>query len=816
MMMHYLKAAIRNLRRSGVFSAIHVLGLSIGISAAMVIFLIVHFEFSFDRFEQDSARIYRVVLDARITGSEGHSAGVPAPLAGAIQREVTGIEATVPVMQFQGDATATVSVGDGSKHPRIFKKQPGIIFTNPQYFDLLAFHWLAGSPGSALRDPFSVVLTASRAKRYFPGLSPASILGRVLTYDKTPVRVSGIVDDLKEHTSFQAVEFISYATIDKTALRSRFMMDVWNDWMVYSGLYVKIRKGYSPEGIETQLKALLQKYDPDANKDAAHTLAFRLQPLNEIHFDGRYRAVGSRIVKKSVLYGLSAIAVFLLLLGCINFINLSTAQAFRRAREIGVRKTMGGSRGHLMCQFLTETCLITLIATGASVLLTPLLLRMFSDFMPPGVNTSLLYQPATIIFLGVLVLGVSLLAGLYPAFVLSGFKPVRVLQSRIFSRSANGDRAGLRKVLTVSQFVVAQFFVIATVVVSKQINFSLHADMGFNKEAIINFDLPRDTSNSHERALITEIKSLPGVALASSGFFAPADQGVAFTNISFQNGKEVLTPETQIRWGDPDYIRVYQIKLIAGRDVEPSDTVREFLVNEVYAHAIGFSEAADALGKTLTWNGKQMPIVGIMKDFHDQSMRAPISPVVFGGGIGSTLHIKLRPDNADGTRWKNTIAAMRRDFYAFYPEGTFNYRFLDDTIAKFYESEQRTAMLLAWATALAILISVLGLLGLVIYTTGVRTKEIGIRKVLGASVTQIVSILSADFMRWVLIAFLIAAPLAWWATHHWLEGFAYRTSLSWWIFLLSGLVMIFFAFVTLSLQTIRAARANPVDSLGAE
>lgn len=813
MFTHYVKAAIRNFRRSGVFSAIHVLGLTIGISAAMVIFLIVHFEFGFDRFEPDAGRIYRVVLDARINGSEGHSAGVPAPLAAAIQREVTGVESTVPVMQFQGDATATVSVGGGTSEGEIYKKQPGIVFTNSQYFDLLPFHWLAGSSRTSLVNPFTVVLTETRAKRYFPGLSPASIVGRQLTYNKIPVTVSGVVEDMHRQTSFKAAEFISYPTIDKTGLRSRFMMDVWNDWMIYSTLYVKIKNGYSPVGIEAQLKTILEKYDPDANKDADHWQAFHLQPLKDIHFDGRYQTPGSRIAKKSVLYGLSAIAAFLLLLGCINFINLSTAQAFRRAREIGVRKTMGGSRGHLMIQFLTEACLITLIAAGVSLLLTPLLLRVFADLIPPGMSIKLMYQPAMLWFSGALVFGVSLLAGLYPAFVLSGFKPVRVLQSRVFSRSVNGDRAGLRKVLTVTQFMIAQFFVIATIVVSKQINFSLHADMGFNKDAIINFDLPRDTATSHEKAFLRDIRSLPGVALASTGFFAPADEGVAFTNLSFNNGKAVLTPNTQIRWGDPDYIRVYQIKLIAGRDVEPSDTVREFLVNQAYAHAIGFSDARDALGKSLTWNGKQIPIVGIMKDFHDQSMRAPISPVVFGGAIGSTLHIKLRPDNAGGTLWKNTLAAMRRDYQAFYPEGTFTYRFLDETIAKFYESEQRTARLLAWATALAILISSLGLLGLVIYTTGLRTKEIGIRKVLGASVTQIVSILSVDFMRWVLIAFLIASPVAWWATHRWLEGFAYRTALNWWIFLLSGLVMIFFAFVTLSLQTIRAARANPVQAL---
>ena len=352
--------------------------------------------------------------------------------------------------------------------------------------------------------------------------------------------------------------------------------------------------------------------------------------------------------------------------------------------------------------------------------------------------------------------------------------------------------------------------------VSKQINYSLNADMGFNKEAIINFDMPRDTVAAHGKQLLNEIKSFPGVAIASTGFFAPADEGVAFTNISYNNGKEEFKPNTQIRWGDPDFIKVYQIKLVAGRNVLPSDTIKEFMINESYARAIGFQHPADALNKFLQWNGKSMPIVGVMKDFHDQSMHALISPIVFGGSNGSTFHIKLRPNNADGTLWKTTIAQIQKAYKQMYPDEDFNYKFLDDTIAKFYESEQHTASLLKWATGLAIFISCLGLLGLVIYTTNTRTKEIGIRKILGASVTNIISILSKEFVQLVLIAFLIAAPIAWWATYKWLQDFAYRTTISWWVFAVSGIALMLIALITLSIQTIKAAIANPVKSLRTE
>jgi len=815
MITNYFKIALRNFWNNKVLSLINILGLSIGISAALVIFLIVAYEFSFDRFQKDADRIYRVVLDVKYNGTEGHSAAVPSPLSSAIQNEVTGIDATVPVMQFHGDATAKVSIPGNSENPVIYKKQSDIVFTNQQYLQLLSYRWIANSQQISLEDPFTVVLTESRAQLYFPGIATTDIIGKQLTYNDINVTVSGIVKDLNEHTVFTALEFISFPTISKTNLQDQFMMDVWNDWMIYSQLYIKISKGNTPERVEMQLKAILNKYDKEANKDASRSMDYHLQPLNDLHFNSNYQGAGNRIVHEPTLYGLLSIAAFLLLLGCINFINLTTAQASQRAKEIGVRKTMGSSKSQLVLQFLSETFFITLIATIVSVALTPLLLKMFEDFIPAGLHFDLLNQPSLILFLLLLTISISFLSGIYPAFILSNFKPVLVLKNQVSTGSAQTRNAWIRKTLTVSQFVIAQFFVITTLMISKQINFSLRADMGFNKEAIINFNQPRDSITTRGKLLLNEIKSLPGVANASTGFLAPADKGASFTNLSFIDGNDVIKPNVnvQIRWGDPDYIDVYKIKILAGRNVERSDTIKEFLINESYAHELGFQHPEEALDKFLEWNGKNMPIVGIMKDFHFQSMRASIGPVVFGGSHGQTFHIQLKPNNVDGTLWRNTIADIQKIYKRLYPDEDFNYKFLDDMIANFYESEQHTANLLKWSTAFAIIISCLGLLGLVIYTTNLRGKEIGIRKVLGASVTQIVSLLSKDFIQLVLIAFVIAAPIAWWVSYKWLEDFAYRTPISWWIFLLSGLVMIFFALMTLSMQTIKAALANPVDSL---
>lgn len=817
MLKNYFHTALRNCWRNKTFSLINIVGLAIGISSALVIFLIVSYEFGFDKFEKNADRIYRVVLDAKFNGTEGHSSGVQAPLSIAVANEMTGIEASVPVMSFQGEATAKVSIARENANPVIYKKQPGIVFTNPQYFQLLPYQWVAGSQQAALKDPFSVVLTAKRAAQYFPGMSMTDIPGRKIKYNEDlTAAVSGIVKDLNENTHFSAEEFISFASIAKTNLENNFMMQVWNDWMVYSQLYVKLAPGAVAATEEAQMNDLLKKYNKNAYKDASNYMRFHLQPLNDIHFNSLYQGLNQRIASKSTLYGLLAIAAFLLLLGCINFINLTTAQASQRAKEIGVRKTMGSSKMQLVWQFLSETFFLTSLATIVSVLLAPLLLRMFANFIPPGLHFDLLQQPYTVVFLFLLTVLVSFLSGLYPSLILAGYKPVTVLKNHTAGNYGNTRTAGIRKTLTVAQFVIAQFFVIATVMVSRQINYSIHSDLGFNKEAVINFELPRDTVATHGKQLANTIKSIPGVALVSTGFFAPADEGVAFTNISFNNGKEIFTPNTQIRWGDPNFIKVYEVKLLAGRNVTASDSIREFLVNESYAHAIGFSNAADALNKFLDWNNKKIPIVGIMRDFHDQSTRAGISPIVFGGNNGSVFHIRLSPNSAGAAVWKTAIAGIEKAYKEIYPDEDFNYKFVDSMIAGFYAREQNTASLLQWATVLSVLISCLGLLGLVIYTTHTRTKEIGIRKLLGASVTHIVSILSRDFVVLVMISFVIATPLAWWAMYNWLQDFAYKTAMSWWIFVLSGAAMLLVAILTLSLQTIKTAMANPAKSLRTE
>ncbi len=606
MLYNYLKIALRNLLRHKVFSFINVLGLSIGISTSLIIFLMARYEFSYDTFE-NADRIYRVVMDLKFNGEEGHSAGVPAPLSQAIQEEVSGVESTVPIMQFQGDATAKITIlRKGTIPPIILKKQTGIVFTNPQYFSLLPYQWLAGSSATALQNPFQVVLTQSRAKQYFPALTSNDIIGKQIRYnDDFTATVSGIVQDLKQTTSLDAVEFISFATIAETHLQDNFMMTVWNDWMAYSQVYVKLAKNSNAAHTENQLSALLNKYNKDANKNAGNSMRFHLQPLPDVHFNSLYGGFNQRLANKPILFGLFAVAAFLLLLACINFINLTTANSAQRAKEIGIRKTMGSSRKQLIIQFLGETFVLTVIACLVSFVIAPVLLKLFSDFIPPGLPFSSLWQSSIILFLGLLALGVSLLAGFYPAFILSGYQPVKVLKAQSARNGNETRQVWIRKSLTVSQFVIAQVFVIATLIVSKQINYAVHTELGFNKDGVITFSLPRDTVTIHRQQLLNEINAIAAVEIASSGFLAPIEEGAAFTSLFYAPKPEIKEP-VQIRWGDPNYIQVYKIKLVAGRNIRASDSITEFLINATYAKLLGFQNPAEAIGQQLTFNDKKL------------------------------------------------------------------------------------------------------------------------------------------------------------------------------------------------------------------
>jgi putative ABC transport system permease protein len=817
MLKTYITIAYRNFVRNKVFSLINVLGLSIGISSALVIFLIVQYDFSFDKFEKDGNRIYRVVTNMSFSGNPLKLSGVCSPLPARVKKEIPGLSEIVGFHQFNGNGKVTVLKKNNDK-PFQINHQTNIVFADETYFKMIPYQWLAGSEKTSLLQPNKVVLTESRARIYFPDIPLSSVIGKQIVYDDSIATVvTGIVKDQIQNTDFIFKEFISQVTIPLSGLKEVYG---WTDWTSVNGgsqLFLKLGVGNSVKKVETGLNEILKNYDQGVNTKN-NTAEYRLQPFADLHFNSEYNNFLEHTAHKPTLYGLLTIAAFLLILGCINFINLTTAMASRRAKEIGVRKTLGSSATQLILQFLSETFFITIIAMLVSITITPFLLKIFADFIPKDLHYELFAQPYLLTFLFLLTLLITVFAGFYPAIILSRFKPISVLKNQVHSGASATRQAWLRKGLTVSQFLIAQIFCMATFVTIKQISFLLNKDMGFKKDAIISVYTPfvwgqQVKPGDKKYVLLNAVKKIPGVEMASLGGDAPSARGWNSLALQFKDGKKEIETDVRQKYGDTNYLKLYHIKLLAGRNIAPSDTIREFIVNETYMHLLGFQNPRDILNKQIN----NLPIVGVMADFNQESLHALVKPLTFSSNNISSfyLHIALKhPANSES--WKTSIANVEKVFRQLYPDEDFEYDFVDSKIAKFYKSEQDISRLLTWSTGLAIFISCMGLLGLVMYTTNMRTKEIGIRKVLGASIGQIVSILSKDFIRLVLIASLIAMPLSWWAMNKWLENFAYKTPVTGWVFLLSTLFMMGIALITLSIQTIRAASANPVESLRSE
>lgn len=815
MIKNHLSVAFRNLRKHKVFSMINIAGLAIGISASIVIYLIVNFDFSFDHFEAAKERTYRVVSNFGFSGEVYKNSGVTYPMGDAVAKEVSGVELVVPFYTWSSDTKVTIP-GSGS-NATVFRKQPHIVFANDNYFKFLSYKWLAGSSSTALQQPSQVVLSEQNAALYFPGIAPAQVIGKeVIFSDTIHTTVTGVVQELDEHTDFNFKTFISRSTLENTPLKSQ-VSDGWNSTNGSSQLFVRLAPGVTSSSVQKQIDALYQKYRHKEAGDNS-TLDYMLQPLSDLHFNADYGTYDSRTAHKPTLYGLLAIAAFLLLLACINFINLTTAQASQRAKEIGVRKTMGSSKKQLIFQFLGETFLLTFLATLVSVLITPLLLKVFHDFIPEGLQFSLQEQPGVLLFLVLLIPAVSLLSGFYPALVLSSYNPLLALKNQAYKNTSKSRSAWLRKSLTVSQFVIAQVFIIATISVGKQINFTLTKDMGFKKDAIISLQTNfYDTSQRKKYVLMEKLKSIPAVANMSLSTNVPSTNSTWSSTMKYKDGKKEIETDVQQKFVDTAYLGLYQIKLLAGTNISYSDTPNAYVINQTFQKALGFQHPQDAIGKEIEWSNKKIPIVGVVADFNQKSLHEPVKPLVLGswGNNSRTISIALNPEKEPGD-WKKAIAKMEIAWKEIYPDDDFEYAFFDESIAKYYEAEQKISSLLKWATSLAIFISCLGLLGLIIFITNQRTREIGVRKVVGATITQIITMLSKDFLWLVLIAFVIAVPITWWGSQKWLENFAYKTSIDAWIFLAGGVIMFLPALIILCARGFRAATVNPVKSLKSE
>ncbi|HEY4208472.1 MAG TPA: ABC transporter permease [Puia sp.] len=827
MIKSYLVAAVRNMIRNKVFTIINISGLSLGLSAALIIFLIVRNETSFDKFHPDGANIYRVVVREQREGDLHAGSGIPLPLIGAVKREVPGVTATVPMILCDDQVQVGIP-GEGSmaSKPVVFREQSGIIFTDSGYFGLTPYNWLAGSSQGSLSEPDKVVLTASRAAAYFPNLTPAEAIGRtVILYDSVPLTVTGIVADLTANTDFVFKAFVSMPTLSDSRLAGVFPLNEWGARDSNYELFLRLNKGYAPVRIERQLQQILMRNAPVFNQGAVSTQLL-LEPLSELHLSDEYGSFYSvRHGNKGALVGFLVLAGILLALACTNFINLTTARASERAREIGIRKTFGGSRRQLIIQFLVEALMITTCAAILSLLLIPFVLTFFRPFVPPGLSIKNELVAIIVIFLIPLVIVVAFLSGLYPAFVLSAFRPVLVLKGQSTLDSGHTQKSLLRRIFSISQFSIAQLFLIVTLGVGWQIGNMLKGDKGLREQAILFFNVPGNTDSLRRTnaLLAAELRRNADIESVSLSAEPPTSNQFSAGIFTYHDGHKYVEANVQLKFVDTNYLRLYGISLLAGRNAEPGDTMREFVINETYARMMGFAHPADALNRYITagpagQGTANYLVVGVVRDFNTHFLLQKPSPVALTTAAKEchTLHVAFWPQTANGAGLDQGVLHVIKAFRKFYPDTDLKYQFFDESIASAYKNLKNLNLLLKWATGVSIFVSCLGMFGLVLFTTAQRMKEIGVRKVLGATSGQIVTLLSKDFMRPVWIATVIASSLGGTAIHFWLRNISDRSLPPLWLFPMAALTMIGLALVILCLQTVKAAGADPVKTLRSE
>jgi putative ABC transport system permease protein len=821
MFKNYWTIAWRMLVRNRLYTLINILSLSLGICGCIVIWLVAHYEFGFDRWEPDAGRIYRV-------GNLQHvkSSYIIPPMTDAIRRSVPGVEAVSTVYTSDGNKQVTVPASAGRPEATFTTKVDGqdrlgdYVITDDHWFSIFPHQWLAGSL-AAFRVPFAVVLTEGKAKQYFGSLPVDSYIGKELVFeDSLRVRVAGIVNDWNANTDMPYSEFISFATINASFLKTRRPMNDWNtngggpDAPIWPRCFVKLEKGVSPQQVSGNLVLLSKRV---VGADKKHPFQTLLQPLTDIHFNADFYDDETRKAHAPTLYALMGIAIFILVLGMVNFVNLTTAQSIQRAKEIGVRKVLGSGRSQIMKQFFTETMVIAVLAVLLAALLVRPVMAWFGDYIPAGLHFHVL-DPSTLLFLVGITAVTTLLAGFYPARVLAAYLPALTLKGGV---AQTGHQKGLlRKCLIVCQFSISLVFIIVALLMGNQIRYMLKTDYGFKTDAIVTIPVSYGMFDTTSTIKVLEqgMRQLPGVASVVRESDAPLASGYWFLMLK-RKAKEDISLGAMMNYGNEQYVPFYGMNVVAGRNLRQGDTLREFVINETAARKLQFKHPSDAIGQLLYVDDHQaFPIVGVVSDFHQGSFKDPIISEVIGHvpGMEHFLGVRLASASQSPEEVHNTLSAMEKVYKGVYPDGHFTYHFLDEDVARLYETEQKTAALVRAVMSLAIFISCMGLFGLALFTARRRAAEISIRKVLGASTADILHLLNKGFVVLVLLSLVIASPIAWWLTNRWLQNFAYREPIAWWVFPLAGASALLIALLTVSFQSIKAAMANPVKYLRQE
>ncbi|HRH48002.1 MAG TPA: ABC transporter permease [Panacibacter sp.] len=809
MFSNYLKTAWRNLLRNKAHSVINISGLAVGIAACLLIFIVVHFELSYDTFQKNYSNIYRIVTtENHRDGSVDRNPGIPCPAYDALKADFPQFEKVVPVAS-SSDNLITVLGTDPNTDVAASKKfveENNIIFTVPAYFDMFNATWLSGN-ATSLKDPGNVVLNKKSAEKYFGSWKNAE--GRFIKLDNTVLlKVSGILEDAPLNSDMNMAMFISYESF-KTNPDNFGYSTEWGSLSSNHQIFVLLPANVSAANIQSQMPAFVKKYykQDDGRKVQV------LQPFRDIHFDAGYGSLGDHSTDKNVLWTLAFIGGLIIVMASINFINLSTAQAVGRSKEVGIRKVLGSKRGQLIMQVMGETFLIVLFSLVLAVTLAKITMPYLSNVASVPENIPLISADA-VIFLVIILLTVTVLSGIYPAMIVSGFKPVMALKSKITSANIGG--ISLRRILVITQFAISQILIIGTIVAVSQMNHVRNADLGFNKEALLILPAQTDSINlARMEPLRQQLLQNPGVLNVSFGSDEVSSNNNWASNFAFDNKKDEDFPVFH-KFGDAEYLKTYGVKLIAGRNYVASDTMNEFVINETLLHKLGITDPQKVIGKNIRiGSGQWLPVVGVVKDFKTNSLKDGTKPLTIAARkqFYFTIAVKINTANLGATK-----AQIQKLWEKTYPEYAFTSHFADDTIENFYRQENQLSLLYKIFAGIAIFISCLGLYGLVSFMAAQKTKEVGIRKVLGASVGNIVVMFSKEFTVLIGIAFIIAVPVAWYYMNSWLQNFEgpNRINIGIGVFLLAIFVSLIIAWITVGYKAVRSALANPVKSLRSE
>ncbi|MBC7775912.1 MAG: ABC transporter permease [Phycisphaerae bacterium] len=793
MIQNNLKIALRKLAKQPTYTSLNILGLALSVGCSILIFTLIRYHLSFDTYHKNADRILRIMMDVK-TESVMPFPGVPTPMAKTLREECSFVEKTA---MRSGEDEVLISVANQSGGKDKYKEEEKFAWVEPEYFDILDLPLLRGDVG-ALAEPNTVVLSEKLARKYF---GETEAIGKTIRQNnQTDLRVVGVMQDLPENTDYKHEILASWATL-KTIPDVAKDLDSWDGARGENYCFALLKEGHALSEMDPMMAEFRKKY-PHPEKD--DLFQYKAKPMLGLHFDTDYGAG----MDKKFLWALGFIGLFLLITACVNFINMATAQALTRVREVGVRKALGSTRGQLFWQFMSETGLIVLASLAVGFLLAWLAMPYMNAWLDETIHFD---NPTVIALAGFsVVLGVFLtfLAGFYPGLMQARFNPVISMKGASELPTKGGF--SMRRVLVTTQFAISQILIIGAAVVTAQMRYAQDADWGFRPGTVLTLEVPdRAKSNSLQQ----QISQLAGVKSVSLCYQPPTSSSNNQTGVTFENRPEGEAWLANAKPADARYLETFGLQLVAGRNLQPSDTTREFIVNETFVKKLNLASPDEILNKKISLGSVKAPVVGVVRDFHNWSLAEPIAAIAISSRADdyTTCAVQLNPGNP-----APVLAQIQRVWEQHFPDNYYESKFMDERVGEQLETETMIMRLARSFAGIAIFIGCLGLYGLATFLVAQKRKEVGIRKTLGAGVAGILWLFGKEYTRLIVIAFVLAAPLAWWVMDAWLQDYAYRISLGAGIFVLSLLVTFGVAALTVGFQSVRAALANPVNSLRSE